>query len=241
MNKQKTIIEKTYKDKSIVETFDYEREKYFYQRDKHKIESNFLINTLNLFNKPIKVLDVACGTGRMLNEVFKSKNNIDYYGLDTSKEMISKLKNKTKEKIHLNIADASKLPYKDNTFDVTYTFHLLWHLPKETQEEIVKDMFRVTKNNGYVIIDYINKDFIFEKFKKLFGLKTAGIYKLSKKELEFIIKSNKYSLEKLLDIPLFNSFLYFPFHLFNLCRKILPSFLFHMCFVRIKKEDSFNV
>ena len=255
MNQQNKLIKETYKTQSIVNTFDKERKQYFYMRYKHKLESNFLIKTLNLFDKPLRVLDVACGTGRMVNEVFKSKNKIDYYGVDTSGEMMSKIKRNVnlkvadtsremmkniKKEVNLFIADASHLPFKDNTFDVVYTYHLLWHLPVDTQKEILKEMLRVTKEEGYILFDFLNKNFLFEKIKPLFKSKTKGIYKLSKYEVEQIVKSDNLKIERLFDIPIFNTFLYLPFHLLNLFR-FLPLNLYHMCFVRVKKEDTFNV
>ncbi len=237
MNKQNKLIKETYQDKELVNIFDKERKQYFYMRYKHKLESSFLIKTLDLFDKPIKVLDVACGTGRMTKEVFKSKNKIDYYGVDTSKEMMDKIKTKGAT---LKVADASKLPFKDNTFDVVYTYHLLWHIPKETQVKIIKEMLRVVKEDGYILFDFLNKNFIFEKIKPLFKKKTKGIYKFSKLEVEQIVKSNDLKIERLFDIPIFNTFLYLPFHILNLVR-VLPLNLYHMCFVRVKKGDTLYV
>ena len=93
--KQKTI--EIYKEKDKVKVFDEARNKYLYQKHKHKIESSFLKNNILLLNKnKIRVLDVACGTGRMLPEVFSVKKNIEYVGMDTSESMTKDLKEKAK-------------------------------------------------------------------------------------------------------------------------------------------------
>ncbi|MDD3151247.1 MAG: class I SAM-dependent methyltransferase, partial [Candidatus Gastranaerophilales bacterium] len=89
-NQKKKIIE-TYQEKNVVSTFDEEREEFEYQRYKHEIESKFLTNAISEISskEKIKVLDVACGTGRMLPIVFSQNWDMEYTGLDTSKEMTS--------------------------------------------------------------------------------------------------------------------------------------------------------
>ena len=62
-----------------------------------------------------KILDVACGTGFFFSEY--GQNRI--YGIDISEEMLDiarKLKNRNV--ISLKKADATKLPFKDNFFDI---------------------------------------------------------------------------------------------------------------------------
>ena len=97
MPNQKQEIIKAYKSRETTETFDEDRDRYEFQKYKHKIEADFLKRTIGLLKrKNIKVLDVACGTGRMLPEVSSIRKEIEYFGLDTSKEMIELLKRKSK-------------------------------------------------------------------------------------------------------------------------------------------------
>tara|TARA_Y100000034_G_C6874879_1_gene399930 strand:+ start:74 stop:799 length:726 start_codon:yes stop_codon:yes gene_type:complete len=241
MTHTKEII-KIYQKKDIAKTFDNKRNIYSFQKYKHKIESNFLKKAiLGISSKNIKILDIACGTGRMLPEVFSVRKDIEYFGVDSSKEMTNLLKEKAKKiniekRVKIKIADASKLPFKDNEFDLVYTYHLLWHIPKENQEKIIKEMFRVTKKNGIIIFDVLNKNFIYEKIKKFLKIKkTEGIHKLSISDIKKIIGDKNHKIEKLSDFPIKNSFLYSIFNLKNKFRKILPKNLFHMIFFKIKK------
>ena len=144
MNNQKQRIIETYREKDNVKTFDEERSKYLFQRYKHKVETDFLKKALKEIKKNrIKVLDVGCGTGRMLPEVFSTEKDVIYYGLDTSREMIQILKGKAKESkrfIKVFISDATNIPFKDDFFDITFSFHLLWHIEKSDQKKVLKEM-----------------------------------------------------------------------------------------------------
>jgi ubiquinone/menaquinone biosynthesis C-methylase UbiE len=242
MSNQKRIIIDTYRDKNTTETFDKSRSKYAFQRYKHKIEANFLKKTLLEIKKDkLKILDVACGTGRMLPEIFSVGKEIEYIGFDSSKEMTKYLEKKSnnmniEKNVKIKIGDASEMPFEDGGFDVVYSFHLLWHLPKKEQEKIIKEMLRVCKKGGFVVFDILNKDFVYEKFKGLFGKrKTEKIYKLSVNEVKKIIGNKRFDIEKLSDAPIKNHSVYKIFNAINHSRKILPQSLYHMIFLKVKK------
>lgn len=231
-----------YREDKTANVFDNERGQYAYQKYKHKVEAKVLKKSIAEFpENSIKILDVACGTGRMVPEVFSINKKISYTGLDTSKSMTKFLKEKAaflkKEKdISLVYADATKMPFKDNTFDITYTYHLLWHLPKQDQQKIIKEMIRVTKKNGIIILDILNKNFIFDRIKNIFGAKERqGLYKLSVKEVESIIQGKSYKKVDLLDIPIKNVFVYSIFNIINKLNQFFPTDFFHMLYFKIKK------
>lgn len=243
LNQKQKIIE-AYRDKETTETFDEDRSKYKFERYKHKIEADFLKKTIKLIEKDkIKILDVACGTGRMLPEIFSVDDNIEYFGLDTSKEMLKLLEEKSKKlnkkkSVKIKIGDACKIPFKNNEFDIVFSYHLLWHLPKDEQKKIIKEMLRVCKEGGFVIFDILNKNFVLEKFKEIFGEeKTGGIYKLSINDAKKIIgiENNSIDIEKLLDAPIKNNLIYRLFNIINNLRKIFPQSLYHMIYLRVKR------
>jgi len=240
MNQKQKII-KTYKEKSNVKVFDNDRKKYLFQKYKHQVESNFLKKAIESLKKDdIEILDVACGTGRMLPEIFSVKKNIKYYGIDTSKEMIKHLKGKARKlsiekDVKIKTGDAENIPFKGKSFDIVFSYHLLWHLPKEVQEKIIKEMLRTCKNKGIIIFDILNKNFIWEKMKKFFGKRTKGIYKLSVKDIEEIIKSNEFKIEKINDFPVKNIMVYSILNTINTFRKPFPNNLYHMIYFKVEK------
>jgi len=239
--KQKKKIIKAYQEEDVAEVFDSEREKYKFQRYRHKIESNFLKESIKKIkkNSKIKVLDVACGTGRMLETMKNTNQSLEYYGLDMSKPLIKRLKEKAKKigiKVNIKLGDATEIPFDDNTFDLVYTYHLTWHLPPKIQKKIILEMLRVVKKEGYIIFDILNSTFLWEKIKTMFKLKkTEGMYKMSVSEVKNFLPDSNYTLEKLLDFPIKNSIIYSIFNSINKFRKVLPLSLVHMVFFRVKK------
>lgn len=239
---QKEEIIKIYQKEEISRDFDKKRDEFLFQKYKHKIESDFLKETIKKINREkVKILDVACGTGRMLNEIFSIQKEIEYIGLDTSEEMTKILKRRAKEmevskRVKLNIGDATDMPFEDNTFDISYTYHLTWHLPQELQIKIIKEMIRVTKKGGYVLFDVLNSGFLWEKIKKLLGKKqTEGIYKINIHDLKKILFEKEYEIEKLNDFPIKNSLLYNLLNIINSFRSVFPISFFHMIYFRLRK------
>lgn len=241
---QKTKIIKSYREEEVVKSFDKDRSRYAYQRYKHKIESRFLDKTIWKVKKSrtedpsIKVLDVACGTGRMLRTLKDTARVIDYTGLDTSKEMLLQLNKKSKDiylyKVKTKIGDATKIPFPDKVFDVTYTYHLLWHLPEREQRTIIKEMIRVTKKGGYVIFDVLNDFFIYEGLKLMMNKEsTKGIYKTDIQDLKHFLRKYNYKIEKLCDFPIKNDKIYSIANILNNVRRVMPLGLFHMVYIRV--------
>jgi len=242
MNLKEKII-KEYQTKELVDNFDETRSEFIFNKKKHEYETEILNRILKAQKSTPKVLDVACGTGRLLKEVLNAQEKIDYIGLDTSKQMVAKIKErklelKKEQHIKFVIAEANKMPFSDNKFDVTYTYHLLWHLTNAQQEEIIKEMIRVTKPEGIILIDILNKAFIWERIKKVFNVRSdPTIYKFSKREIKNLITPNKIlRINKLLDPPIKSKKFYFIIEILNKLGPILPKFLFHIFYIKIKKN-----
>ena len=92
------------------------------------------------------LLDVGCGTGNVL-ALLPNKKSLS--GIDLSDEMI-KVAQKRLPNVNFVVGDSSSLPWNDATFDVincTDSFH---HYPNPLK--VLKEMRRVLKNNGHVVI-----------------------------------------------------------------------------------------
>jgi len=91
------------------------------------------------------VLEVGCGTGAILSTLATSAS---LHGLDLDRVAL------TQCRIHAPVAslthgDALHLPYKDQTFDITFChFFLLW---MKNPLAALLEMERITKLNGYVL------------------------------------------------------------------------------------------
>ncbi|SUX09096.1 ubiquinone/menaquinone biosynthesis methyltransferase [Campylobacter sputorum subsp. bubulus] len=123
-----------------------------------KIRLNVYIKFLNILkynNETIKVLDIACGRGEWL-ELLK-ENSIDAMGCDIDQGMIDVcLKNE------LNVKKIDALNFlrtcKDNSIDAITGFHVIEHLDFEYLNMLIKESFRVLKENGILIFETPNPE-----------------------------------------------------------------------------------
>lgn len=111
-------------------------------------------DTIQLYMKDLKpgttVLDVPVGTGRMLK--FFEKCKFEVTGVDTSDDMLA-LAGKIKVKnVVLKKGDATKLEFKDASFDAVLCLRLLHLVPEKTMQKIVKELTRVASHMMIVTI-----------------------------------------------------------------------------------------
>ncbi len=104
---------------------------------------------------PQKILDVATGTGALAYELAKLGHSV--IGIDISMEMLSQARKKCSDNLDLYFqqADATHLPFNNNEFDATSISFGLHDMPYETEINVLKEMKRVTKTDGKIlIVDY---------------------------------------------------------------------------------------
>ncbi|MBS3168543.1 class I SAM-dependent methyltransferase [Candidatus Woesearchaeota archaeon] len=105
-------------------------------------------------NKRDKILEIGVGSGLNL-EYYPKYCHV--YGIDLSKSMLEKAKNKTiKAKLNLEITNAESLKYKNNYFDKalsTYTLRVC-----KDPNKVLKEISRVVKPKGIFVI--------FDQFKE---------------------------------------------------------------------------
>lgn len=93
------------------------------------------------------ILDLACGTGIYLsNQISYFPNeNINWYGLDASNDMLNIAKEKVKNVDFVN-GLAENMPYESNRFDYIVNNYAFQHFTKKAQ--VLDEIHRVLKKNG---------------------------------------------------------------------------------------------
>ncbi|MDR7074505.1 ubiquinone/menaquinone biosynthesis C-methylase UbiE [Fictibacillus barbaricus] len=97
------------------------------------------------------VLDVGCGTGRLLLRGAEEANRL--VGVDLSSEMVKAsiqqfFYHELSGKSEFLVADAEKLPFKDDSFDLALSTCVMFLLPDPVQG--IKEMCRVLKTGGQI-------------------------------------------------------------------------------------------
>jgi len=108
----------------------------------------------------IRVLDVACGTGRTLRMIRASLPKVSLFGTDLSPAYLRKanqlLSEIPGELPQLMQAKAEELPYQDNYFHGITCVFLFHELPPSIRQRIIEQCFRVIQPGGvFVICDSI--------------------------------------------------------------------------------------
>ncbi len=125
-----------------------------------------------------KVLDISCGTGELLKRLH---GKAQLYGVDLSEDMLAVARTKLPKEVTLLKADVHHLPFRDNFFDYAMTTEAFHHY--YDQPSALKEMTRVTKNGGKVIVADIN--FFLKPLHWLFQKIEPGCVKVnSKKEMK---------------------------------------------------------
>jgi SAM-dependent methyltransferase len=128
-----------------------------------------------------KILDLGVGTGRFAYPL--QKIEIDVVGVDANSTMLRKARSKGLE--NLVMGDACALPFRDGTFEVIISVHLL-HLI-ENYHLALKEISRVGTGNLISVL-YTNSQFqVFEEYKNAlvnfeFSLETPGFGEMGLKE-----------------------------------------------------------
>src|SRR5260370_4178171 len=113
-------------------------------KDRVKIASSYIPSNA------VKVLDIGAGYG-FLEEVIEKKNSkVSVYGIDISSKGIQVLSKRFRGEFKTGVVH--KIPYPDNYFDVVFALELLEHIPPSQVFAAYKEVRRVLKNQGTLII-----------------------------------------------------------------------------------------
>ena len=143
----------------------------------------------------IKVLDIGCGKGVIIKELQKEFPNIEFYGIDPVFEGENIKKGST-----------YTIPFENGSFDIVMSFEVLQHT---IIKEALSEIYRVLKNDGSVIIGERNKYSVLGILKPFLELAGKWMYPFdspyrekwfSKKEWEYQLKTNGFSLSDIEDI-----------------------------------------
>ena len=112
------------------------------------------------------ILEIGCGNGagaKIIKKHFSPKKIIAF---DLDPRMISQAKRYVYDRsIIFEVADAAKLPYKNNSFDAAFDYVAIHHIPSPDWKKCLDELYRVLKPRGLVFI----YDIAIESFNTLWG------------------------------------------------------------------------
>ena len=117
-----------------------------------KIVIKFILNILNIKNDT-KILEVGCGT--CTKSIILAENGYRLTAIDLSEDVLNRAnliisESILKDRIFLKHENLLDLSFKNKSFDCVLCWGVLMHIPE--LEKALKELSRIIKKNGFVII-----------------------------------------------------------------------------------------
>jgi ubiquinone/menaquinone biosynthesis C-methylase UbiE len=101
--------------------------------------------------RPSRILDIACGTGRFLEQLHATLPESRLIGLDLSPPYLDHAKRRLPA-VEFVAANAEALPFEDASFDAVTSVFLFHELPLDARRNVLREAFRVLAPGGLLAI-----------------------------------------------------------------------------------------
>lgn len=132
------------------------------------------------------LLDLGCGTGLELDEIFKRYPDLSVTGVDMTAEMLARLREKHPyKKLTLVEGDYFKADFGNNCFDAAVSFQTMHHFSRKMKVGLYTKIFHSLREGGvyiecdYMVVDQAEEDFYYAENARLraeLGLSAEEFY-----------------------------------------------------------------
>lgn len=129
----------------LAPTYDQDRFGNSYGRFVDVQERRLLAHWLSVERR--NVLEIACGTGRL--------SQFAQVACDASHESL-KLARMRHPSVRFVAADATRLPFREQSFDAVFGLHLLMHLDRDSVRATLSEASRVLRPGGIFVADVLS-------------------------------------------------------------------------------------
>ena len=155
-----------------------------------RIEKACFNELIDLINLKQNVLEVGCGTGRFTKYLSSKVDKL--LASDASPDMLNLAKKNCEgiKNINFELMQVDNIPVKNDTYDIVYGIRLINQLAnKNTAKKGIKEMIRVTKPGGHVLIEFVNANRLLKRSMRGIQLKENEIIKWAKMENSTYVSS----------------------------------------------------
>lgn len=162
---------------------------------------NWLFNQID-FSKVNRLLELGCGNGKLWQENRIDLRNREIFLSDISEGMVEEVRNKLGTDFNCIVADAEKIPFKDEYFDSIIANHVLFYLNDLNLG--LKEIDRVLKSDGILYCSTYGKNHmkeiteIVQNFDSRINLSNHSLYDIFGLENgESILKEYFFNIQRM--------------------------------------------
>lgn len=133
------------------------------------------------------VLDIGCAKGFTLVDLKKLIPKIKIRGIDISNYAIKNSHKKVRN--FLDIGCCSKLPYKNNSFDLVLAINTIHNLNKRKCALAIKEINRVSKKHAFIMVDAYKNN---KEKERMYNWNLTAKTIMSRKSWKIFFKKNNY-------------------------------------------------
>lgn len=146
-------------------------------------------------NNKLKILDIGCGTGQLIKDIYEKEKNINYLGIDVAENMINIARENVNSKnIKFEICPIEHFNTKEK-YDIIICTHAFPYFPKKNS--VVRKISKLCNKNANIIIVNSStnslKDLLINFFLKA---TTSKAKYLSIKEMKRLFKNNNLKVKR---------------------------------------------
>ena len=149
--------------------------------------------------------------------------------VDLSMRALIEARAKLQERGCYVIADLTKLPFRDGTFDATISAHVLYHVPEDEQMSLLRELYRTLKPGRRCVIIYAWPTSLPTKLASLFS--RQQIVAKARRLITMIARAGRLGGQQVLSVPPADAKpahpsappLYFHAHDYQWFQKTLPD------------------
>ena len=102
------------------------------------------------------VLEIGCGYGRLMSALTQQVKSVTGVDLHNAPLAVAREMHADKSNLRFVQNDGFSLPFKDNNFDLVYSFSAFQHMPREVVASYVKESIRVLRFGGRFCLQFLS-------------------------------------------------------------------------------------
>lgn len=136
-----------------------------------------------------KLLEIGHASGILLPELYRRCNELHAVDIHENNSLVEKMLKFEKINAQLKIGSILNLEYSNYTFDALICLSVLEFMKKKDLVKALKEIHRVTKTGGKIVLGFPKYSKISDLAFRIFGLKSTDLYNCSFLDIEKAIKN----------------------------------------------------